>query len=78
MAVRRRTPSSLHDRLETLLAARADGEAEAARLRRELEYLSNQVRQAEEQVRHYEGLLTELRKDWGGSPRLADLVRRLG
>jgi hypothetical protein len=53
-------------------------ESEAARLRREVEYLASQVRQAEEQVRHYEGLLTELRKDWGGTPRLADLVRRLG
>ncbi|MCI4356841.1 MAG: hypothetical protein L3K18_06845 [Thermoplasmata archaeon] len=53
-------------------------ESEAARLRREVEYLASQVRQAEEQVRHYEGLLTELRKDWGGAPRLTDLVRRLG
>ena len=78
MVVRRRTPSSLHDRLETLLADRAAVESEAARLRREVEYLASQVRQAEEQVRHYEGLLTELRKDWGGAPRLADLVRRLG
>lgn len=78
MAVRRRTPSSLHDKLESLLADRADAEAESARLRREVEYLADQVRQAREQVRHYEGLLSELRKDWGGPPRLTDLVRRLG
>ncbi|HEV8050812.1 MAG TPA: hypothetical protein VGP88_09510 [Thermoplasmata archaeon] len=78
MAGRQRTPSSLQDRLEALLTARADAEAEAARLRREAEYLVDQVRQAQEQVRHYEGLLVELRRDWGGAPRLTEIVRRLG
>jgi hypothetical protein len=78
VAVRQRTPSSLHDRLESLLTARADAEAEAARLHREAEYLVGQVRQAQEQVRHYEGLLAELRRDWGGAPRLTEIVRRLG
>jgi predicted nucleic acid-binding Zn-ribbon protein len=78
VAVRQRTPSSLHDRLESLLTARADAEAEAARLHREAEYLAGQVRQAQEQVRHYEGLLAELRRDWGGAPRLTEIVRRLG
>jgi|HubBroStandDraft_2_1064218.scaffolds.fasta_scaffold306267_2 hypothetical protein len=78
VVARRRTPSSLHDRLEALLTARADAEAEAARLRREAEYLVGQVRQAQEQVRHYEGLLVELRRDWGGAPRLTEIVRRLG
>ena len=78
MVDRRRTPSSLHARLEALLTARAEVEAEASRLRREEEYLSLQVRQAEEQVRHYEGLLSELRRDWGSRPRVAEIVRRLG
>jgi hypothetical protein len=77
VAVRRRTPSSLQDKLEALLTARADAEAEAARLRRESEYLAGQVRQAREQVRHYEGLLVELRREWGTAPRLTEIVRRL-
>ena len=68
MPARRRTPSSLHDRLESLLTARADAEAEVARLHREAEYLVGQVRQAQEQVRHYEGLLVELRRDWAVHP----------
>jgi multidrug resistance efflux pump len=78
VGVRRRTPSNLHGKLEALLASLAEAEAEAARLRSEAEYLVGQVRQAQEQVRHYEGLLTELRRDWGRTPRLTDLVRRLG
>lgn len=78
MPDRHRTPSSLHDKLESLLTARAEVEAEAGRLRREAEYLSLQVRQAEEQVRHYEGLLSELRREWGTAPRVTEIVRRLG
>jgi multidrug resistance efflux pump len=78
VGVRRRTPSTLHAKLEALLASLAEAEGEASRLRSEAEYLVGQVRQAQEQVRHYEGLLTELRRDWGRAPRLADLVRRLG
>jgi chromosome segregation ATPase len=78
VVARRRTPSTLHHRLESLLAALAETEAESARLRSEAEYLVGQVRQAQEQVRHYEGLLTELRRDWGRAPRLTELVRRLG
>jgi hypothetical protein len=74
----RRAPSSLHDRLASLLADRASIEAEAAQLRREVAYVADQVRLAKEQVRHYEGLLTELRKEWGGSTSFTDLVRRLG
>jgi hypothetical protein len=78
VVARRRTPSNLHSRQATLLAAIADAEAESARLRSEADYLVGQVRQAQEQVRHYEGLLTELRRDWGRAPRLTELVRRLG
>jgi chromosome segregation ATPase len=78
VGVRRPTPSTLHSKLESLLASLTEAEAEAARLRSEAEYLVGQVRQAQEQVRHYEGLLTELRRDWGRAPGLTDLVRRLG
>jgi len=49
-----------------------------ARLEREEEYLRRQVREAREQVRYYEGLLTVLRRDWGRPAPLADLVRKLG
>jgi len=34
--------------------------------------------QAQEQVRHYEGLLAELHREWGNTPRLTEIVRRLG
>ena len=66
------------DSQETLLATHREVEAELARLRREEEYLLLKVRQAREQVRYYEGLLTLLRRDWGKTPGLSDLVRRLG
>jgi len=36
------------------------------------------VRQAREQARYYEGLLTLLRRDLGKAPGLSDLVRRMG
>jgi hypothetical protein len=76
--MRRQTPTSLHDRHQSLLQARADAEAEEAHLVREEEYLVTQIRQAEEQVRHYQGLLVLLRKDWGGkTPPLYELVRKL-
>jgi hypothetical protein len=70
--------TSLTDRHQALLAAQHAAEAEAGRLAREEEFLAGQVRQAREQVRYYEGLLTTLRRDWGKTPPLADLVRRLG
>ena len=73
----RTTAGSLHDRLQTLLAARHETEAEMARLAREETYVSQQVREATEQVRYYEGLLANLRRDWGKPGALEDLVRRL-
>ncbi|MCI4331700.1 MAG: hypothetical protein L3K19_07655 [Thermoplasmata archaeon] len=76
--MRTTTPSSLHDKHQALLAARLEAEAEESKLRREEEYLTLQVRQAQEQVRYYEGLLVLLRRDWGRSAALADLVRKLG
>lgn len=73
----RTTAGSLHDRHQALLAARHETEAEMAQLAREEEYLAQQVRQAGEQVRYYESLLANLRRDWGKPGALADLVRRL-
>jgi len=49
-----------------------------ARLAREEEYLHRQVREAANQVRYYESLLATLRRDWGRTEGLTDLVRRLG
>ena len=53
-------------------------EDEIGRLRREEEYLLLKARQAREQVRYYEGLLTLLKRDLGTAPGMGDLVRRLG
>jgi chromosome segregation ATPase len=76
--MRRTTHSSLHDRHQVLLRSREETEAEIARLQREEKELLRQVRQAQEQVRYYETLLTDLRRDWGRSTPLTELVRRLG
>ncbi len=66
------------DRIEFLRSTERDLAGEVARLRREEEYLRLKVRQAREQVRYYEGLLTLLRRDLGKPPSLTDVVRRLG
>ncbi len=68
----------LSDRQEVLLASHREVAAELTRLRREEEYLLLKVRQAREQVRYYEALLALLRRDWGKTPGLSDLVRKLG
>ncbi len=73
-----RTRTSLLDKLESVSLAHAEAELELERLRREEEYLSSQIERAEEQVRYYEGLLAELKRDWGRDPALRTLVRRLG
>ena len=65
------------DRIEFLRSTERDLAGEVARLRREEEYLRLKVRQAREQVRYYEGLLTLLRRDYGRAPSLAEVVRRL-
>ena len=75
--MRRGTSSTLGDREASLSLAERQLESEVARLRREEEYLTIQVRQAREQVRYYEGLLSLLRRDWGKIPPLEDLVRKL-
>lgn len=75
--MRRLTPTSLQDRHQALLSARDEAESEAARLTREEQYLAGQIRQATEQVRYYEGLLTLLRRDVRKAPGIVDIVRRL-
>jgi hypothetical protein len=75
--MRRGASSTLGDREAALTVAERQLEAEVARLRRDEEYLALQVRQAREQVRYYEGLLTLLRRDWGKAPPIEDLVRKL-
>jgi hypothetical protein len=70
-------PESLHAKQVELTAARAAAQAELDRLHQEESYLLTQVRQAEEQVRYYEGLLSKLRRDWGRPSRLPELVRRI-
>ena len=75
--MRRKTSPWLVDKEESLLSQEKGIAREIARLRREEEYLGLQVRQAREQVRYYEGLLTLLRRDWGKVPALEKLVRRL-
>jgi len=71
-------PGRFSDRIESLRASERDLAGEVAQLRREEEYLRLKVRQAREQVRYYEGLLALLRRDFGRSPSLVEVVRRLG
>ncbi len=70
--------SRLAGRTVALSAERAELEAEILRLRREEEYLALQIRQAREQVRYYEGLLHLLKSDWGRTPGVRDVLRKLG
>jgi len=67
----------LSDRQESLLSSERELFAALARLRREEDYLVLKVRQAREQVRYYEALLDLLRRDWGKTEGLADLLRKL-
>ena len=75
--MRRATPASLHDRQDQLERLRQEAEAEELRLVREEASLRQQVREAAEQLRYYEGLLVQLRRDWGGAPALTKLLKRL-
>ncbi|MGD0250341.1 MAG: hypothetical protein ABSB97_05595 [Thermoplasmata archaeon] len=70
--------ASISDRHEALAQTQREVSTELERLRREEEYLILKVRQAREQVRYYEELLDLLRRDWGQTPGLSDLVRKLG
>jgi hypothetical protein len=69
---------SLTDKVETLRASERELLAEIDRLKREERYILLKVRQARDQVRYYESLLSLLRRDWGKSAGLSDLIRRLG
>jgi hypothetical protein len=71
-------PGRFSDRIGELAAAERDLLRDLVRLEREEEYLKLKVRQARDQVRYYEGLLTLLHRDLGKAPGLSDLVRRLG
>jgi len=66
------------DRIGELRVTQRELVAELAHLEREEEYLRLKVRQAREQVRYYDDLLTLLRRDWGKAPGLSELVRKLG
>jgi hypothetical protein len=76
--MREPSATSLIDRHTSLLEAQHEAEAEAQRLAREEEFLAGQVRQAKEQVRYYEELLSTLRREMGRRGPLDTLVRRLG
>lgn len=73
----RRARTSLLDRLEAVGRSHAEAELEFERLRREEEYLTEQIARADEQVRYYQNLLIELKGDWGRDPALRALLRRL-
>ena len=73
----RRGRTSLLDKLEAVSRAHAEAELEFERLRREEEYLTEQIDKADEQVRYYQNLLIELKGDWGRDPALRALLRRL-
>jgi hypothetical protein len=71
-------PDRFSDRLAELRSTERELLGEVSRLRREEEYLRLKVRQAREQVRYYEDLLTLLRRDLGKPASLSEVVRRLG
>jgi hypothetical protein len=63
---------------ERLTRTRALLEQEVAHLQREEEYLSRQIRRAEEQVRYYNQLLADFKQSSGRAAPLHDFARRLG
>lgn len=74
----RQTAPSLHDRQEALRVALEAARSEVERLEREEQYLAEQVRRAEDQVRYYERLLARHRKDSGPPSHLPRILKRLG
>jgi chromosome segregation ATPase len=75
--MRRATPTTLHDRHQSLLTNLHELEAEVARLEREEEFLARQIREAQAQLRYYEDLLASLRREWGETPALNRIFERL-
>lgn len=65
-------------KIDSLRSTQRELTGELSRMRREEEYLRLKLRQAHEQVRYYEGLLTLLARDMGRTPGLTELLRRLG
>lgn len=65
-------------RIDALRSTQSELESELDQLGKEEEYLRLKLRQASEQVRYYEGLLSLLRRDLGRSRGLPDLLRRIG
>ena len=65
-------------RIDSLRSTQKELAGELAQLQREEQYLRLKLRQAAEQVRYYEGLLSLLRRDLGRTPGVTDLLRRLG
>lgn len=65
------------DRLGFLRTTQRELVGELGRIRREEEYLRGKLRQAHEQVRYYESLLSLVRRDMGRTPGLTELLRRL-
>jgi hypothetical protein len=61
-----------------LRATRAALEAEMGRLQQKEEYLSRQIRRAEEQIRYYDQLLADFKQSAGRTPPLHDFARRIG
>jgi predicted nucleic acid-binding Zn-ribbon protein len=63
-------------RRAALDSQRAALETEVTTLSREEAYLSRQIERAAEQVRYYERLLRDLKRDWDRRPPLRELVRQ--
>jgi cell division protein FtsB len=61
-----------------LRATRAALEAEMGRLQQEEEYLSRQIRRAQEQIRYYDQLLADFKQSAGRAAPLHDFARRIG
>jgi predicted nucleic acid-binding Zn-ribbon protein len=63
-------------RRAALDSQRAALETEVTTLAREEAYLARQIERAAEQVRYYEQLLRDLKRDWDRRPPLRELVRQ--
>jgi chromosome segregation ATPase len=70
--------ASSTDRKVSLSRAREEVEVELQRLLREEEYLTRQIRRAQEQLKYYEQLLSDLKQSAGRPAPLREFVRRLG
>jgi hypothetical protein len=76
MLAESRSHPSFGGRRAALDTQRAALETEVTALSREEAYLSRQIERAAEQVRYYERLLRDLKRDWDRRPPLRELVRQ--